>query len=114
MADDSRGGNTLGELRELLVTYAKQQTIDPLRNLGRYLAFGLIGSVLISLSAIYLTLGILRVLQDETGTAFTGNLSWIPYLLTLLVDAIGLALIGLAIKRVRSAQAQRLPRSNER
>jgi hypothetical protein len=114
VADDSRGANTLGEVKELLVTYARQQTVDPLRNLGRYLAFGIVGSVFISLSAIYLTVGILRLLQTETGSTFTGNLSWIPYLLTLLVDAVGLALTALAIKRVRNAQAQRLPRSNER
>jgi H+/Cl- antiporter ClcA len=95
------------------VTYAKQQTIEPLRDLGRYMVFGLIGSVLVGTAAVFLTLGILRLLQDETGSTFTGHLSWIPYLLALVVVAVGLGIIGLVIKRVKAAQSSRVPRSSQ-
>lgn len=105
--------NTVSELKELLVAYAKQETVDPLKSLGRYLGFGLAGSLLMSIASVFLVLAVLRVLQNETGSTFTGNLSWIPYLLTLAVVAAFLAVIGLAIKRVKDAQRPRVPRSIE-
>ena len=37
------------DLWDLLVAYARQETIDPLRNIGRYLAFGLGGMIVITL-----------------------------------------------------------------
>jgi hypothetical protein len=114
VANDSPGANTVGELKQLLVAYARQETVDPIRNLGRYLAFGLIGSVFVGLSAIFLSLGVLRVLQTETGSTFRGNWSWFPYLATLAAVVLALAVIGLALKRVRAAQAPRSPRSENR
>jgi hypothetical protein len=114
VANDSPGANTVGELKELLVAYARQETVDPIRSLGRYLAFGLIGSAFVGLSAVFLSLSVLRVLQTETGDAFDGNWSFVPYLVTLAAVVFALAIIGLAIKRVRDAQAPRTPRSENR
>ena len=88
LADEGR------ELYELLVAYARQETTDPLRGLGRYLGFGALGSILVGLGSLLLVIGFLRVLQTETGTTFTGNWSWAPYLLTVLVAC---AIIGLAV-----------------
>ena len=75
-----------GELWQLVVGYAKQETLDPVRNLGRFLGFGLGGALLGSLGAVLLLLGGLRLLQTETGGAFDGNLTFIPYLLVLVVS----------------------------
>ena len=44
---------------------------------------------------VLLFLGGLRLLQEETGSTFTGNLSWIPYLITVLACGV---VAGLAIK----------------
>jgi hypothetical protein len=85
------------ELWELGVAYAKQETIDPLKNVGRFLGFGVMGAVLLGMGTCLLLLGGLRALQTETGTTFTGNLSWAPY---LIVVAVGLALIALALLRI--------------
>lgn len=74
---------TLTELKDLLVAYAKQETVTPLKNVGRYLAWGLAGSVLVTTGVVLLALSGLRALQTETGSTFTGNLSWIPYLIVL-------------------------------
>ena len=74
------------ELWQLVVGYAKQETLDPIRNLGRFLGFGLGGALLGSLGAVLLLLGGLRLLQTETGDAFDGNLTFIPYLLVLVVS----------------------------
>ena len=74
------------ELWQLVVGYAKQEPLDPVRNLGRFLGFGLGGALLGSLGAVLLLLGGLRLLQTETGDAFDGNLTFIPYLLVLAVS----------------------------
>jgi cytochrome c biogenesis protein CcdA len=101
VANDSAGGTTVTELKELLVAYARQETVDPVKALGRYLGFGLAGSALVGLSSVFLTLGLLRLLQTETGSTFTGNLSWIPYLLALAAVLLGLLVILLAIRRAQ-------------
>ena len=85
------------ELWELSVAYAKQETIDPLKGLGRFLAYGIGGAVLFGLGSVLLLLSGLRALQTETDTAFTGNLSFIPY---LIVVAAALLLVGLVVWRV--------------
>jgi hypothetical protein len=74
------------ELFQLVVGYAKQETLDPVKNLGRFVGYGLGGALLGSLGAVLLLLGGLRLLQTETGEAFDGNLTFIPYVLVLLVS----------------------------
>jgi hypothetical protein len=74
------------ELWQLVLGYAKQETIDPVKNLGRFLAYGMGGALLGSLGAVLLLLGGLRLLQTETGSAFDGNLTFIPYLLVLVAS----------------------------
>jgi len=111
VAKDAAGGNTVTELKELLVAYAKQETVDPIKALGRYLGFGLAGAALIGLAGIFLTLSLLRVLQTETGSTFTGHLSWVPYLIALAAVALGLLLIVLTLKRVQRANRSHVPRS---
>ena len=74
------------ELFQLVVGYAKQETLGPVRNLGRFLGFGLAGALLGSLGTVLLLLGGLRLLQTETGDAFDGRLTFIPYLLVLVVS----------------------------
>lgn len=85
------------ELWELSIAYAKQETIDPLKGLGRFLGFGIGGAVLLGIGSVLLLLAGLRALQTETDTTFTGNLSWAPY---LIVVAVASALIGLVVLRV--------------
>ena len=58
----------IGEIRELwelVITYLKQETIDPVKGLGRYVGYGLGGSLAIGLASILLLLGILRLLQER-------------------------------------------------
>lgn len=74
------------ELFQLVVGYAKQETLGPVRNLGRYLGFGLGGALLGSVGTVLLLLGGLRLLQTETGDAFDGRLTWVPYVLVLIVS----------------------------
>jgi hypothetical protein len=81
------------ELWDLVRAYAKQETIDPIKGAGRYAAFGVAGSVLLSLGLVLLLLGGLRALQTETGDTFAGSWSWAPYLIVLAVAALIIALV---------------------
>lgn len=85
------------ELWELATSYAKQETIDPLKGLGRFLGYGIGGAIALGVGVVLLLLSGLRALQTETSTTFTGNLTWVPYLIAV---AVGVLLIGLAMLRV--------------
>ncbi|HUW01063.1 MAG TPA: hypothetical protein VMW08_01800 [Acidimicrobiales bacterium] len=86
----------LSDLLELVKQYAQQETLDPLKNLGRFFKLGFSGAFLTAFGACFLILSALRVLQTETGSTFTGNLSWAPYLITFLGAVV---IIGLAVLR---------------
>jgi len=88
-----------GDFFDLVKDYAKQETLDPLKGAGRWLAFGLAGSVVLILGGISLTLALLRLLQEETGSTFTGNLSWVPHTVTLLAVVIVIAMLTLRITK---------------
>jgi len=92
---------------QLTIDYLKQETLTPLKGLGRFLAFGVAGSVALCVGVVLLLVGLLRLLQGETGTTFAGNLSWVPY---LIVSVVAVGLIGLAAWRIgRGQAARRLP-----
>jgi predicted cobalt transporter CbtA len=103
--DDDKSMPTLaGELYDLVRAYAKQETLEPIKGLGRYAAFGVVGSVLIGIGVILLAVGVLRVLQTETGDTFDGAWSWAPYLLTLVFCALVAGAAGAAATRRRKAK----------
>ena len=89
--------DTLQERKDLLIAYAKQETIDPLRNLGRYLGFGLAGMALITLGTFFLAMALLRFLQTMLGGFFDGFWSWVPYVIVMLL--LGVAIV-VALKRI--------------
>jgi len=82
------------ELWDLVRAYAKQETVEPMKGTLRKLGWGLAGSIVLSVGLVLLLLGGLRALQTETGTTFTGNWSWAPYLLTLAGTGVVLALVA--------------------
>jgi hypothetical protein len=89
------------ELKDLVVTYFKQETLLPLQQLGRYLAYGVAGSILMGTGVLLLSLGCLRLLQTETGSNFTGDWSWVPYLIVFAVLVLGAAIVWTARKTFR-------------
>ena len=92
MADNPQ--QTIRELKELVIAYAKQETLDPLKGLGRYVAYGVGGALLIGTGVMFCALGALRALQgDRDGPHFTGNWSWAPYAI-VVVGALGMAALA--------------------
>ena len=103
-----RSNNVVGEVGEvwqLVIAYLKQETIEEIKPLGRFLVWGVAGSILLCIGLILLTLSGLRALQTETGTTFTGNWSWAPYLIAAALSAVFAGLAGLGIKRAGRRRA---------
>jgi hypothetical protein len=92
------------ELRDLVITYVKQETVVPLRQLGRYIGFGLAGAVLLGLGVVLLAVGGLRLLQTETGETFTGDWTWVPYVIVFVALLIGTGVVWKAREGWRAAK----------
>ena len=103
-ANDKSMPTLAGELYDLVRAYAKQETLEPIKGLGRYAAFGVVGSVLVGIGVVLLAVGVLRVLQTETGDTFDGGWSWVPYIATLFACALVAGAAGYAATRRRRAR----------
>lgn len=88
-SDDKGMGTHFNELLSLVLAYAKQETLVPIKNLGRYIAWGVAGAILFAVGGAMLTLTAVRVVQTETGHHLHGNLTWVPYLGGVVVAGIG-------------------------
>jgi hypothetical protein len=84
------------ELRDLCVRYVREQTVVPLQKLGRYVGFGVLGSLMLGFGVVFLGMAGLRALQDETGDTFSGEWSWVPYLIMFVALLLGAALVWVA------------------
>jgi hypothetical protein len=100
------------DLASTAVAYAKQETVGPLKGLGRFAAAGFASSIFFATSFVLAGLAALRGIQDATGArkgrggTFSGTLSWIPYLLAVLVCLILLGLVGFsAVRATRSSSS---------
>jgi len=92
---------------QLTVDYLKQEVVQPLKGLGRFLYMGIAGSFFLAFGLLLILLGVLRLLQTETGTALTGDWSWVPYAVVVLL---GIAVIGVAVWRITAGPGkEKLP-----
>lgn len=92
---------------QLVIEYIKQETLTPLKGLGRYLFFGIVGSVMLCAGVVLLLVALLRALQEHTGGYFSGTLTWAPYVIVgggavLVMGAAGWRIVrGPATRRRR-------------
>jgi Putative Actinobacterial Holin-X, holin superfamily III len=92
------------ELWEMLVSYAKQETVEPLKGLGRFIAFGAGAALLGGIGIIMITLAGLRGLQDHNDGHLSGNWTWVPYLVALVLLGV---LIAIAVSRIKPKKEAR-------
>lgn len=97
------------EIRDLAVRYIKEETIEPLKDMGRFALYGALGSLFVGFGATLLLLAVLRFLQEQF-TILDGNLSWLPY---LIVAVLAIAIIGLTMWRIVSGSAKRRLKSTK-
>jgi len=81
------------ELKDMVVAYAKQETVDPLKTLQRYLSFGLTGAIMIGVGLSFGLLALLRGLQEvdlfnDPATVEGGTWSFVPYVITGVVGVV--------------------------
>ncbi len=82
--DKSEDRVKVSELYDLVIKYAKQEAIDPLRGAGRWIGFGLFAAVLISIGVVIGSLGVLRLVQT-TALGSSNAWSWLCYLITVVI-----------------------------
>jgi hypothetical protein len=81
------------DLVDLVIAYAKQETLEPLKGLGKKAALGVGGAVLLGIGGVFCSMGALRAMQSETDFFERHNLSYLPYFLTVAI-LLMLSLIG--------------------
>lgn len=91
------------ELRSLFIRYVRDETLRPLTDLGRFVAFGLLGSLFVGFGTLMLLLASLRYLQWQF-PVLDGSLSWLPY---VIVALLALGVIGASLWRIVSGTAKR-------
>jgi hypothetical protein len=87
------------DLRDLVVAYAKQETLEPLKESSRLLRYGVGGALVIGIGVLFLAIGTLRMLQTETGDALDGNWTIVIYLIVIVLLAIGAAASAAAAQK---------------
>ena len=89
------------EALDLVKAYAQQETIEPLKNLKRFLIFGLAGGMLMLLGIFFLALAGLRYMQTHrfAGQFLTGSWSWVPYMIVFVLALVLAILFALRIKK---------------
>ena len=93
----------LQEVRDLFVRYFKEQTVQPLKDLGRFVVFGALGSIFVAFGVVMGLLGVLRMLQ-ALFPVLDGSLSFIPYVIVVVLAV----LVGLlVVQRIFAGAARR-------
>jgi len=93
----------LDEIKTLALRYIKEETIQPIKEMGRFVLWGAVGSLLVGFGYFFLLFGALRFLQDQF-KVLDGTLSWIPYLIVVVLAAM---IIGLTVWRIVRGTAKR-------
>ncbi|MGH9029669.1 MAG: hypothetical protein ACRDV4_08660 [Acidimicrobiales bacterium] len=107
----SAAGN---DLVQLVLDYAKQETLGPLKGLARFVLFGVSGSVALSVGVVVLLVALLRALQTETGTTFADKLSWLPYVITAGAAVLVAGLAGWRVTKGSAARVGKRDRAGAR
>ncbi len=84
---------------DALSSYVKGQLVRPLSGAGRWLLFGIVGGVLVGAGVVFMLLGLLRLLQTELSgiSAADSRLSWLPYLIVLVI---GVGVLVVTLQRI--------------
>jgi hypothetical protein len=98
---------SIPELIEFVRSYVKQETVDPLRGVGRWIAFGAAGAACLGLGLVIVLLGVLRLVAEEWPRAATGSWSWVAYLITLLL---AVALLVVTLLRIKKTNLNKEPK----
>ncbi len=97
---------SIQEVVDSVKQYALQETVGPIKNAGRWLGFGVAGAFALGIGLSIVLLGVLRLVQTEWDRVARGSLSWIPYLITLIVAAI---IMWITVSRINKSSLDKEP-----
>jgi hypothetical protein len=98
---------SIGEVIDFVKAYAKQETLGPLKGAGSWLGYGFAAAMALGLGLVFILIGLLRLVQTEWDRSATGNLSWLAYLIVLVVAS---ALLALTLMRIKKATLHKEPK----
>ena len=98
---------SVGDVIDYVKAYAKQETLGPLKGAGNWLGYGFGAAAALGLGLELLLVGLLRLLQTEWERSAAGNLSWLAYLVVLIVAA---ALLALTLLRIKKSTLHKEPK----
>jgi uncharacterized membrane protein len=98
---------SVGEIIDYVKAYAKQETLGPLKGAGNWLGYGFAAAAALGLGLVLILVGLLRLLQTEWERSASGNLSWLPYLVVLVVATV---LLALTLMRIKKATLHKEPK----
>jgi hypothetical protein len=104
VSSDSGPAGQVASTIELVKAYARQETVDHFKGIGRFVGYGIVGATCVALGIVLLVVGLLRLLQDVGEDTFYGFWSIVPYLLALIVCA---AVVALALSRIQATDVHR-------
>jgi len=113
MADETprpstrRESASVGEVVEYVKTYAKQETIGPLKGAGRWIGVGAAAALALGLGLMLVMLGLLRLVQTEFDGLADGASSWVPYLIVLVACT---ALLAFTLMRINKTFLTKEPK----
>ncbi len=87
------------DVLDLVVSYAKQETIEPLRGAMRWILWGLASMAFICTGLVFLVLGVVRVSQDVLGESFQHSWSFVSYFVGVLACGVVVAFALTSIKK---------------
>jgi hypothetical protein len=85
------------DLVDSVKTYARQETLGPLKGAARWVAVGTMAATSLGLAMVFLAMGVLRLSQDLGGTALDGSWSFLHYFFTLIIVSL---LVWLSFSRI--------------
>ena len=102
-ADDA----SVGEIIDYVKAYAKQETLGPLKGAGSWLGYGFAAAAALGLGLVFILVGLLRLLQTEWERSASANLSWLAYLIVLVIASV---LLALTLMRIKKATLHKEPK----
>ena len=97
---------SIQEIVDYVKQYALQETVEPIKGAGRWLGYGVGGAFALGIGFSLILLGVLRLVQTEWDRSSEGSLSWLPYLITLVVAAL---IVWITVSRINKASLNKEP-----